>query len=174
MQLKQLAERDGLTGIYNRRVMENMLSALWRQAVAERSPLVVMMVDIDCFKAYNDWFGHPKGDECLRRIAKTLDGLARRPSDYCARYGGEEFCLIYPGADATFAATMADAVRTAVRMAELPHPGSSVAPLVTVSVGAIACRPRSGLGPSDLIEHADGALYEAKRAGRDRAVVSTL
>jgi diguanylate cyclase (GGDEF)-like protein len=174
MELRQLAERDGLTGVYNRRVHELALANLWRQALADKVPLVALMVDIDFFKSYNDWFGHPRGDACLKRIATALESLARRPGDFCARYGGEEFCILYYGAAESCATVLADTVRDAVRACAIPHPGSSVAAVVTVSVGAVACRPRQGIGPSDLIEKADAALYAAKRGGRDRTVVEIL
>jgi diguanylate cyclase (GGDEF)-like protein len=172
--LKQLAERDGLTGLYNRRVMEGMLPALWQQAITERCSLVVMMVDIDHFKPYNDMLGHPRGDECLKRVAEILSKLARRPNDFCTRYGGEEFCIIYYGVDSEFADDMAEAIRNSVRASALPHPASSIADVVTVSVGAVSCQPRIGIGPSDLIERADSALYEAKHRGRDQYVVDVL
>jgi diguanylate cyclase (GGDEF)-like protein len=126
------------------------------------------MVDIDFFKAYNDHYGHQKGDRSLRAIARALVDGVHRAGDFVARYGGEEFALLLPGLDAEHAAELAESVRTRVEALGRPHPTSPVAPVVTISAGVASRAPRRNTAPATLLEAADRALYAAKRAGRNR------
>jgi diguanylate cyclase (GGDEF)-like protein len=169
--LELLAVTDPLTGLANRRRLAETLEVEWRRAVRPRLPLAVAMVDIDHFKLYNDHYGHPAGDECLRRVATAISG-AIRDTDLVARYGGEEFAIVLSGADAGVAGRIAERVRAAV--AELAEPHELAGPgIVTVSVGAAATVPTQMTTPEQLIKTADGELYEVKRSGRNRVSVAS-
>jgi diguanylate cyclase (GGDEF)-like protein len=167
-QLEALARLDGLTGLMNRRAFDETLEAEVRQSARVGTPLSLLLIDVDHFKAFNDAYGHPAGDECLRTVAGLIARSLRRPMDRCARYGGEEFAAILPQTAADGALTIAEAIGDAVRAAGMPH-GGNEAGVVTVSIGT-ATFP--GGNPSatveDLIAFADAALYEAKAAGRNR------
>ena len=174
-ELRNLATQDGLTGIANRRSFDDVLAREWARALRDGRPLSLLMVDIDYFKRYNDRFGHPAGDECLRRVAQAIAGAVGRAGDQAARYGGEEFALILPNTDAAAAAVVAEKVRCAVAALGLPHPASDVAAFVTVSVGAATVIPTRASAPSlqhggaaTLVARADTALYQAKAGGRNR------
>ena len=165
-QLRLLAREDGLTRLANRRRFDEALGAEYRRAMRVGSPLAVVMLDMDCFKAFNDTYGHPSGDACLQALAGVLTGGCRRPADLPARYGGEEFVLLLPNTDAAGALAVAECVRAAVRALAIPHAGSEHG-FATVSVGVAALAPGCEQGPAALVEAADAALYEAKRAGRN-------
>jgi diguanylate cyclase (GGDEF)-like protein len=130
------------------------------------------MIDVDHFKLFNDAYGHPAGDECLRRVAAALRERCRRPSDVVGRYGGEEFLVLLAGLDADQTVRMAETLREAVEELAIPHPGSSVAQRVTISVGAACVEPNATGSPEDLVRQADGALYKAKRAGRNLVIMA--
>ncbi len=169
--LANLSMTDGLTGIANRRNFDSHLEVEWKRGIRERQPLTLMLIDIDCFKAYNDHYGHLQGDDCLRRVARVLNEQTSRPRDLAARYGGEEFALILPHTDSA-ARTLGEQCRAAVNARTLPHVTSSVASHITVSVG-IACQiPQRGSQPTELIAMADQALYQAKRNGRNRVMLA--
>ena len=165
--LESLSFRDGLTGIPNRRRFEQHLQRMWRMALREDKPLSVIMIDIDHFKAYNDTYGHQAGDDCLRKVARTLDEHMRRPVDLIARYGGEEFICILPFTETTGAVRVAETMRGAVAAREIRHENSSVAPYVTISLGIATFSPRFKDSPETLIGAADRALYVAKAASRN-------
>ena len=180
-ELRNLATQDGLTGIANRRSFDDVLAREWARALRDGRPLSLLMVDIDYFKRYNDRFGHPAGDECLRRVAQAIAGAVGRAGDQAARYGGEEFALILPNTDAAAAAVVAEKVRCAVAALGLPHPASDVAAFVTVSVGAATVIPTRASEPSlqhggaaTLVARADKALYQAKAGGRNRVSAAEL
>jgi diguanylate cyclase (GGDEF)-like protein len=169
--LENLALRDSMTGLVNRRGLDEALDREWRRSRREQQPLSVLMIDVDYFKRYNDRYGHPAGDECLRKVAQVLQMVARRPGDFAARYGGEEFTLLLPATDALGAVEMAIRVRTALRALALPHADSPNG-VVCVSIGlASAVAGQSGDGVAGgglaLIAAADRGLYCAKAAGRD-------
>jgi diguanylate cyclase (GGDEF)-like protein len=166
--LEDLSLVDGLTGIGNRRRFDEFLTREWRRSRRARTPLSLLLLDVDFFKAFNDRYGHAAGDDCLREVAATIAMLVRRPGDLCARYGGEEFAAILPHTDLPGARLLGERIREAVMALEIAHAGSSVAPVVTVSIGVAAIDPAAEPGPDQLLRRADLRLYEAKTAGRNR------
>jgi diguanylate cyclase (GGDEF)-like protein len=168
--LNELAERDGLTGLYNRRALNTHLDKLWRQAQRDGSDLGVAMVDVDFFKRYNDRYGHGAGDAALKAVATLVAGEARRPLDLAARYGGEEFVLVWHRPAAEQLADMGEQLRAGVAALGLEHAGSESGTL-SVSIGIAAVKPVQGRPVEDLLHAADTALYEAKHGGRNRVVV---
>ena len=168
--LNEIAERDGLTGLYNRRKFDELAEQLWAQARRDSHRLQVLVVDIDFFKSYNDLYGHQAGDDCIRRVARVIDRAARRPLDFAVRYGGEEFVLVLYGTSSREPAAVAEQIRVAVMEENIPHKGSSVAPVLTVSVGSSAVRPNATRSLAGLIQQADESLYAAKQAGRNLVV----
>jgi diguanylate cyclase (GGDEF)-like protein len=166
--LEDLSLVDGLTGIGNRRRFDEFLIREWRRSRRARTPLALVMLDVDYFKAFNDKYGHAAGDECLREVAATIAMVVRRPGDLCARYGGEEFAAILPHTDLAGARTLGERIRAAVTGLEIPHARSAVAPVVTVSIGVAAGDIAGNEEPEALLRAADRRLYEAKIAGRNR------
>lgn len=168
--LQLLLRSDALTGISNRRHFDTHLVDEFRRAERGNYPLALLMVDVDCFKLYNDTYGHQAGDEALTRVARTLSEFARRPGDVAARYGGEEFALILPGSTEEDALAIADGVVADVFAQALPHKSSRVSDRVTVSIGVASVRPgEGGVSEETLVACADQALYLAKKTGRNRA-----
>lgn len=159
--LRELAFVDGLTGVHNRRHFDERFLSETRRAQRTRSPLAVVLADVDHFKRYNDALGHLAGDDCLRRVAAALRACLRRPTDLLARYGGEEFICLLPDTDLAGAIVVAQQMEDGLRALALPHPG--IAGIVTVSLGVSAAAQGQG-----LVEAADKALYLAKAAGRGR------
>ena len=168
--LETLSMRDGLTGIPNRRRFDDNLGRSWRHAMRSGTPLSLIMADIDCFKAYNDTYGHMAGDECLRAVARTLTGAVKRPGDLAARFGGEEFVLVLEETTLGGALHIAESIRTAVEALGMEHKGSTAAGVVTVTLGAATAVPHPGQSPETLLCLADRKLYEAKQAGRNRVL----
>ena len=167
-ELKLVSQLDGLTGIANRRMFDEVLRREWLRGLRDGVPLALIMLDADFFKAYNDTYGHQAGDECLKFIAAEVKKMAKRSSDLAARYGGEEFVLILEECDLCGAAQIAENLRVAIEAARMPHQGSKISEFVTVSLGAAALVPRAGLTPENLVEAADLAMYQAKQSGRNR------
>lgn len=163
--MRQLAEIDPLTGVPNRRFLNEHLHQELRRR-RQTMPLSVILCDIDHFKAYNDHFGHPGGDQCLRLVAQCLQGSLQRAGDFCARYGGEEFILVLPNTPRTGAALLADRIRQTILGLQLPHP-MSAAGVVSMSFG-VATTENAILDNDTLIQQADQALYRAKHRGRNR------
>jgi len=165
--LRELAMADSLTGLPNRRHFDSVFEVEFRRAVRERTTLGLVMVDIDYFKAYNDIYGHPAGDECLRNIAAAIAAVPQRPADLAARYGGEELVLLLPGATLAGAELLAQRLVEAVRALEIAHKGGPGR--VTISCGVAVFEPgRHQAEPLSLLQRADRALYKAKNSGRDR------
>jgi diguanylate cyclase (GGDEF)-like protein/PAS domain S-box-containing protein len=164
--LEQLATRDGLTGLANRRCFDDTLHAEWQRALRQPQPLSLLMVDVDNFKQYNDAYGHLGGDECLQRIA-TAVASEMRANDLVARYGGEEFAVILPNQSLKGAAIVAERIRCRVEQLHLPNLGSEQH-VVTVSIGAATALPAPETDPNQLVATADSALYRAKHMGRNR------
>ena len=169
--LELLSTQDPLTGAANRRRFGGSLCTEWARAQRHGQQVVLLMADIDHFKAYNDAHGHVRGDECLRRITEILLSHFRRAEDLVARYGGDEFAVLVPDTDLAAAEEMADDVRREIEELGLAQGPACTRPVVTLSFGIAAVRPVDGLSPSDLVAMADGALYRAKTLGRDRVVV---
>jgi diguanylate cyclase (GGDEF)-like protein len=164
--LEQLATRDGLTGLANRRCFDDTLQAEWARAMRQSQPLSLLMVDVDNFKAYNDANGHLGGDECLKRIA-TAVASEMRANDLVARYGGEEFAVILPNQSLKGAAIVAERIRRRVELLKVPNRLARTEH-VTVSIGAATALAASDTEPSQLVAIADAALYRAKHMGRNR------
>jgi diguanylate cyclase (GGDEF)-like protein len=176
--LEIIASKDALTGLANRRAFEITLEREWQRAMRSRTPVALLMIDVDDFKSLNDTQGHPAGDDALRRIGATLraGGFARRPGDLISRVGGEEFALLLEDAPIERAESVAAQVREAILAERIEHPSTCVEGLdvVSVSVGAASLIPRSGEDPDFLVALADKALYRAKNEGRNRVVTSAL
>jgi diguanylate cyclase (GGDEF)-like protein len=166
-ELEAISRRDALSGLANRRAFDEALDLEWRRAERTRSPLALVLTDIDHFKAYNDALGHPAGDAGIRRVARALAGVACRAGDLVARYGGEEFAVLLPGLDAARAVELAEAMRAAIDALALAHPAAPKR-RVTASFGVAACVPSAERSALQLVAAADAALYRAKAAGRDR------
>jgi len=170
--LEQLATRDGLTGLANRRCFDDTLIAEWTRAMRAQQPLSLLMIDVDNFKAYNDTNGHLGGDECLKRIAEAVSG-EMRANDLVARYGGEEFAVILPNQSLKGAAIVAERIRRRVERLQVPgvangQDGAIPMRQVTVSIGAATAVVSNEHSASELVAIADAALYRAKHLGRNR------
>jgi len=168
--LERLAAVDGLTEISNRRKFDEMLDRAWRHCQRQGGSLGLAMIDVDYFKPFNDHYGHSLGDEVLCRVARTLTSALHRPYDFCARYGGEEFVMLLPDTDEEGVVTAAENVRAAVEALAIPHAYSSVADVVTVSVGCSVIIPTLDSASPGLVNAADEMLYLAKQKGRNRVV----
>jgi len=185
-ELRSLASIDGLTGLANRRAFDEALCREWRRSQRAGHAISLLMVDVDHFKRFNDHYGHPAGDACLRRVAETLRSAGRRPGDIAARYGGEEFALLLPETPRQGAERVATAVLDAIGSLAIPHAASQSAECVSLSIGIATCdvksagRAASSLAPPSvgargtgamnaLVESADRALYQAKQGGRAQA-----
>ena len=165
--LQILATRDGLTGLGNRRAFDEALVREHRRATRDGECLALIMIDVDRFKSFNDCYGHPAGDECLKQVAHAIAATIRRPGDLAARYGGEEFVVLLPNTDEKGAAEVAERVRLAVSGLALEHV-DAMDRIVTISAGVSATEDRTGeTGPDELLRNADRALYCAKHGGRD-------
>ncbi len=167
-ELHRLAILDDLTGVANRRFFNMVFAQEWSRAAREVIPLSLIFIDIDFFKNYNDTYGHPQGDECLKKVAGALSGSVKRSTDQVARYGGEEFAVIVPHTALRGARTMAEGLRYKVEELGLEHAGSKIHDRVTISLGVACVTPERGLAPESLVRAADQAVYEAKRHGRNR------
>ncbi len=167
-ELEKMASIDGLTGLANRMLFDKFLDREWKSALREDKKLALIMLDIDFFKYYNDFYGHQAGDECLKRLAKKLDEITYRPRDLAARYGGEEFAVIMPDTDIQGGIKVAERIRSGVESMEIPHEKSKVSGYVTVSVGVAIALPGNEEGVEALINASDQALYLAKNDGRNR------
>lgn len=169
-QLQQLATRDGLTLLSNRRHFNEYLEREWRQMECDRTPLSLILCDIDFFKPYNDTYGHQAGDECLKQVAVAIQKASKRPLDFVARYGGEEFAVILPDTDANGAICVGETIREAVKALQLPHRASPTCRYITLSVGIATVMPGVESSLETLIQEADRALYRGKDKGRDCSV----
>jgi len=170
-ELQKISSLDGLTGIPNRRFHEEMLEREWRRCRRNRQPLTLIMIDIDYFKLFNDCYGHPAGDRCLKQVAETLQAVIHRSIDLVARYGGEEFIYTLSESDSHTACSVAENARTAIEQLQIPHKESKAAEYVTISLGIATIVPEQSINPSSLIHCADQALYQAKKNGRNRVEV---
>ncbi len=168
--LQRLATIDELTQISNRRQFDQTLEGQWRIAQSRSQPLSLLLCDVDFFKKYNDAYGHPMGDRCLRLVAGAIQASLRSPYDLAARYGGEEFVVILPQADVAEAERLAAQIMIAVQQLKIEHQQSDISPYVSLSIGLATISPTPSNQPADLIRQADRALYEAKAQGRQQVV----
>jgi len=171
--LERLAVMDGLTGIANRRRFDEMLELNFAIACRTKSPIALLMCDIDQFKRYNDHYGHLQGDECLKTVAAALADQPLRTTDFVARYGGEEFVVILSSTDLPGAIHVAERLCQRIRDLAMPHEGIGGQALVTLSIGVAAFTPTRAQTTTELIKQADQRLYYAKEQGRDRWVADT-
>lgn len=169
--LGQLAERDGLTGLYNRRSYDEYIERIWRQSKREQQQLTIMLIDIDHFKAFNDCYGHQAGDDALKEVANVISLSAQRPLDFAARFGGEEFALILYGPAREYGRELPNQLREAVRDLKIVHDESPTDQYLTVSIGVAMVHPDAKRSMAGAIQMADEALYEAKEDGRNRVKV---
>lgn len=165
--LESISLCDGLTGIPNRRSFNNYIESSWKSCIRSGKPVSLIMADIDYFKAYNDNYGHPKGDECLKKVAKTMASSVKRPMDFVARYGGEEFAVILPETDSNGAIIVAKKIRKDVEALSLIHEYSQVTNYITISLGVTTVVPDQTYSMEKFICNADIALYKAKSSGRN-------
>jgi diguanylate cyclase (GGDEF)-like protein len=165
--IAELAQRDALTGMNNRRVFDDHLARIWEQAAQDRRPIAVLIIDIDHFKAYNDRYGHLAGDEALSRTARCMQSFIHPPLDIMARYGGEEFAALLYDVDSAKAAEVAERMRRAVMALAIEHRGSRNSKVVTVSIGGACIQPALARSCKGAVQLADQALYEAKLKGRN-------
>lgn len=173
LELLHLVNVDGLTGLANRRHFDESLFIEWKRAARNKSPLAVLMLDIDYFKAYNDTYGHLKGDEALRQVADIIRTSVMRPADQASRYGGEEFVVILPETEEDGAQQLAEEIRVRVEALGIPHGASDTAPNLTLSIGVAGVMPSEAQEPFWLVNCADAALYQAKQGGRNRVRVGS-
>lgn len=166
-ELERFSNRDGLTGLSNRRYFEQRLQEEWSLSTRQQRPIALLFIDIDYFKRYNDHYGHLRGDDCLRRVAEAIGKAVKRDIDVAARYGGEEFVILLPGTDLSGAEQVARELQTAIRHLHIEHRSSNVEPFVTLSIGIASLIPRFPDKPEELLHAADTALYEAKHHGRN-------
>jgi diguanylate cyclase (GGDEF)-like protein len=168
-QVAHLSRTDPLTGLSNRRHLDEVMDVLWRQSRRERTPVAVLMIDVDHFKRFNDHFGHLVGDECLRSVATVISRFAGRGGDLAVRYGGEEFLLVLGGTDLMSAEAVAHRLLEAIRQLAVGMPDSDKT--LTASIGVAAMVPEGDEDPDRLLQKADAALYQAKQQGRNRVVL---
>lgn len=177
--LQDLADTDQLTQVANRRHFDRRFKTEWRRAMRERTPISLLLLDVDYFKKYNDSLGHQAGDECLQQISACLRSVTRRPADLAARYGGEEFAILLPVTQLKDACMLAERLRHKIEGLGIEHPKSELG-VVTVSIGVSRCEPgwdftgetpdedQDVIFPAMLVTAADNAMYVAKRQGRNR------
>jgi diguanylate cyclase (GGDEF)-like protein len=173
-ELELTSQRDGLTGVANRGSFDVEMQREAGRAKRSRTPLSIVLVDVDWFKRYNDQFGHPAGDACLRKVAQALQSACRRPADIVARYGGEEFVLLLPETPMEGARQVAETARAAVLACAIAHASSAGVEHVSISAGVASAAPGDDIASERLIAAADAALYRAKDLGRNRVVVADL
>ncbi|MES2257058.1 MAG: diguanylate cyclase [Pseudomonadota bacterium] len=171
--LQEMADLDGLTGIFNRRFFDRQLEKEVARQRRRQAVLSVALLDVDHFKLFNDALGHQAGDDCLKAVAGALNAATRRPGETLARYGGEEFVVILPDATLDDAQKYGEWIRDKVAALAIAHPASPTAGVLTVSMGICTRVPAEGFGPLQFLQSADAALYRAKRGGRNMHVVAT-
>lgn len=170
-ELHRMSKVDGLTGLYNRRFFDEALSREWGRLQRSRQPLSLIMGDIDHFKIYNDVYGHPAGDECLKTVAEAIAKGCARNSDIAVRYGGEEFVTILPEIDTRGAFQTAERIRQAIKNLNIKHDSAPGQKILTMSFGVATMTPDMAVSPAVIVKQADMALYASKNAGWDRVII---
>ena len=173
-ELEKLATTDELTQLANRRCFDLDFNREWQRMRQAQTPLSLILCDIDCFKAYNDTYGHQAGDDCLQKVAAAIRQAAKRSTDLVARYGGEEFAVILANTDVDGAIQVAKRIGSAVKALQIDHGRSTVSQVVTISLGVATVIPDGEISLESLIALADKGLYQAKHKGRDRYCVQFL
>jgi diguanylate cyclase (GGDEF)-like protein len=173
-QANVLASSDGLTQIANRRRFDEYLTEQWQKMARAQAPLSIVLCDIDFFKQYNDTYGHPAGDACLKQVVKALNSVIFRSTDLLARYGGEEFAAILPQTDQKQAFNVAQRMQAAIAHLKIPHDASAIGSYVTISIGIASGIPSEHYSASLLLDEADRKLYDAKHRGRNYIAHSSL
>lgn len=169
LKLEKLSNMDSLTSVANRRFLEKNMKKEWARALRDKSPMSLLMIDIDYFKKFNDTYGHVEGDVCLKRVVRTLKNVLKRPGDLIARYGGEEFVVLLPNTDLEGSLNVAEKMRLAVMDLKIEHEKSDTSNVVTVSIGVYTAHPdNNNIEYIDFIDKADKMLYQAKEGGRNR------
>lgn len=171
-ELQRLAFLDSLTQLANRRRFDTYLSQEWKRMTRDKTPLSLILCDIDFFKAYNDTYGHQAGDHCLQQVARAISLAVKRPADLVARYGGEEFIVVLPNTEGEGALQVANEIQTNLRASEIIHPNSQASQYVTLSFGVASAIPSQDASPEMLIAAADKALYQAKSEGHNRVILA--
>ncbi|MBT4485661.1 MAG: PAS domain S-box protein [Candidatus Latescibacteria bacterium] len=171
-ELQRLSLLDGLTGISNRRNFDKCFDSEWKRALRRGFPLSMIMIDIDFFKAFNDSYGHQTGDNCLIKVASSINNNLKRSGDFVARFGGEEFVVILPGSDLQGATAIAETLRTKVESLKITHAHSKACKFISISLGVASTVPTRDSNPKQLLAEADKALYNAKHNGRNRVNIS--
>jgi diguanylate cyclase (GGDEF)-like protein len=166
-QLQKLSLKDPLTKLWNRRKYDETINLEWNRCLRHQRPIALILLDIDYFKGYNDYYGHLAGDECLTKIGQTIKNSLSRSTDMAARYGGEEFIVILPETEKEEAIKIANMLRQKIEALNIPHEKSPVSSYVTVSIGVASTIPNMNSSHDDLFKVADKALYQAKDAGRN-------
>lgn len=172
--LRLLAEKDGLTEVYNRRYFEQQARIEIKRHYRQQQPLTLALLDLDHFKSYNDAYGHQQGDECLREVTQTVVQCTRRPGEFVARYGGEEFAVVLPNTNAHNAKKYGKWICEQVLALAIPHNDSTTVPFVTVSVGLATVVPSARTSLEGLVTTADMALYTAKQSGRNQFKLASI
>jgi diguanylate cyclase (GGDEF)-like protein/PAS domain S-box-containing protein len=167
-ELEELSFKDGLTGVSNRRMLDSVLEQEWVRARREQLPLSLLLIDIDFFKQFNDFYGHMQGDDCLIKVAQVLSEAATRSRDFFARFGGEEFVMVLPETAAEAAQKIAQRCQQFIFKQQIPHAESAVSQILTISIGSGTLIPSHKDELRDFIDRIDRALYQAKQAGRNR------
>lgn len=167
-ELEELSFKDGLTGVSNRRMLDSVLEQEWVRARREQQPLSLLLIDIDFFKQFNDFYGHMQGDDCLIKVAQVLSEAATRSRDFFARFGGEEFVMVLPETDAEAAQKIAQRCQQFIFKQQIPHADSAVSQILTISIGSGTLIPSHKDELRDFVDRIDRALYQAKQAGRNR------
>ncbi|MED5509351.1 MAG: sensor domain-containing diguanylate cyclase [Pseudomonadota bacterium] len=167
-ELEELSFKDGLTGVSNRRMLDSVLEQEWVRARREQQPLSLLLIDIDFFKQFNDFYGHMQGDDCLIKVAQVLSEAATRSRDFFARFGGEEFVMVLPETDAEAAQKIAQRCQQFIFKQQIPHAESAVSQILTISIGSGTLIPSHKDELRDFVDRIDRALYQAKQAGRNR------
>ena len=170
LELQQMTHSDGLTGLANRRYLDEYLYTEWQRATRDQQPFSLLMMDIDAFKQYNDTYGHLAGDEALRQVAATIRAGATRATDLAARFGGEEFALVLPATSPGGARLIAEKIRLDVERMAIPHCASPTTGSLTLSIGVATLVPQRDQPVDLVVELGDQALYQAKHEGRNRVV----
>jgi diguanylate cyclase (GGDEF)-like protein len=170
--LNQLAQRDGLTGLFNRRSFDEYVDRIWRQSRREGVSVAFLLVDIDYFKSFNDVYGHQAGDDALKDVAKVLAEAGHRPLDLVARYGGEEFALLLYGPSREYSRELPESLLKNVQGREIVHEGSENSKYLSISIGVAIIHPDAERSVTGAIQMADEALYQAKENGRNRVVMA--